>query len=187
MAHSASSLRARASCSHCLHARQSLPVQPVRRLRFSLRLVRSALSLPTVRLEHLRAAARDDVQPVPDLMITSTNLECDRKWIAGMIALWLNEEWTPLEVHQQLGKAAGNAYVKCRQQGDDDMSSLVLGLSNELLAFNYRDTFTSAFEVANKVVEMLMMRSGVDVCCTSDDDLARIERYNSQQEATEQQ
>lgn len=100
-----------------------------------------------------------------------------------MIALWLDEEWTPLDVHKQLGKAAGDAYVKCRQQGDADMSSLVLGLSNELLAFNYRETFTDAFEVANKVVEMLMMRSGVDVCCTTDEDAARLERFNSQQAA----
>lgn len=64
-----------------------------------------------------------------------------------MIASWLDEEWAPLEVHQQLGQAAGAAYVTCRQRGDDDMSSLVLGLSNELLAFNYRETFVNAFEV----------------------------------------
>lgn len=64
-----------------------------------------------------------------------------------MIAIWLDEEWTPLEVHIELGKAAGAAYVACRQQGNDDMSSLVLGLSNELMAFNYRETFVNAFEV----------------------------------------
>lgn len=64
-----------------------------------------------------------------------------------MVTAWLDEEWTPLEVHAQLGQAAGDAYVKCRQQGDDDMSSLVVGLASELLPFNYRETFTSAFEV----------------------------------------
>ncbi|WIA18077.1 hypothetical protein OEZ85_009558 [Tetradesmus obliquus] len=128
------------------------------------------------------AAARDDVQPVPDLAIPPSDIECDRKWIAGMIATWLDDEWTPLEVHQQLGAAAGAAYVKCRQEGIDDMSSLVLGLSSELLAFNYRETFVNAFEVGNKVVEMLMMREGVDVCCTSDEDAARIERYASSQQ-----
>jgi hypothetical protein len=64
-----------------------------------------------------------------------------------MIASWLDEEWTPLHVHQELGAAAGDAYVACRKAGDDDMSSLVLGLSNELLAFNYRETFVNAFEV----------------------------------------
>lgn len=106
-------------------------------------------------------------------------LQRDQEWISSMIATWLDEEWTPLEVHTELGKAAGAAYVTCRQQGDDDMSSLVLGLSNELLAFNYRETFVNAFEVANKVVEMLMMRSGIAVCCTSDEDVARLERFSS--------
>lgn len=70
--------------------------------------------------------------------------------ISSMIATWLDEEWTPLEVHTELGKAAGAAYVACRQEGDDDMSSLVLGLSNELLAFNYRETFVNAFEVGGQ-------------------------------------
>lgn len=64
-----------------------------------------------------------------------------------MIATWLDEEWIPLEVHQQLGEAAGAAYVKCRQAGEDEMTSLLMGLSNELLAFNYRETFVNAFEV----------------------------------------
>jgi hypothetical protein len=59
----------------------------------------------------------------------------------------LDEEWTPLEVHQQLGEAAGAAYVKCRKAGEDEMTSLLMGLSNELLAFNYRETFVNAFEV----------------------------------------
>lgn len=72
---------------------------------------------------------------------------CFPAGISSIISTWLDEEWTPLDVHQQLGEAAGAAYVTCRQQGDDDMSSLVLGLSNELLAFNYRETFVNAFEV----------------------------------------
>lgn len=99
-----------------------------------------------------------------------------------MIAMWLDEEWTPLEVHKELGQAAGDAYVKCRQHGDDDVSSLVLSISNELLSFNYRETFTNAFEVGNKVVEMLMMRSGVDVCCTTEDDAARMQRFAASQD-----
>lgn len=64
-----------------------------------------------------------------------------------MIRDWLDEEWTPLGVHAQLGEAAGAAYITCRLQGDDDMSSLVLGMANELLAFNYRETFVNGFEV----------------------------------------
>eukprot|EP00879_Flechtneria_rotunda_P005190 GHRR01005472.1.p3 GENE.GHRR01005472.1~~GHRR01005472.1.p3 ORF type:complete len:128 (+),score=21.89 GHRR01005472.1:1543-1926(+) len=100
--------------------------------------------------------------------------------IANMIRTWLDEEWAPLEAHQQLGQAAANAYRKCRKEGQEDMGSLVLGLASELLTFNYRETFTDAFEVSNKVVEMLMMRSGVEVCCTTSADKARLERFSSQ-------
>jgi hypothetical protein len=36
--------------------------------------------------------------------------------------------------------------------------------------------------VANKVVEMLMMRSGTDVCCTRPEDCDRLERYTAGQQ-----
>lgn len=38
--------------------------------------------------------------------------------------------------------------------------------------------FAGPFDVANKVVEFLMMRDGIDVCCTSDDDLTLFQEYN---------
>jgi hypothetical protein len=37
--------------------------------------------------------------------------------LAGMVTLWLDEEWTVLEVHAELGKAVARAYAKMRQQG----------------------------------------------------------------------
>ena len=40
------------------------------------------------------------------------------------------------------------AYTSLRAQGEDDMGSLVLGMSNELLELDFRDTFTNAFEVS---------------------------------------
>jgi hypothetical protein len=87
-------------------------------------------------------------------------LFCSPAGISNIISTWLDEEWTPLDVHQQLGEAAGAAYVTCRQQGDDDMSSLVLGLSNELLAFNYRETFVNAFEVRGCQIAAKATRAG---------------------------
>lgn len=95
-----------------------------------------------------------------------------------MIALWLDEEWTPLEVHKQLGVATGEAYVRLRQAGENEAGPLLLGLSSELMAFNFRETFTGPFEVANKVIEMLMMDIGTDVCCTSEEDKERMGRVN---------
>jgi hypothetical protein len=39
--------------------------------------------------------------------------------------------------------------------------------------------FTSAFEVGNKVSELLMLRQGCDVCCTSEEDKARFVRVDA--------
>lgn len=102
----------------------------------------------------------------------------DSEWIAGIIAFWLNEEWTPLDVHADVGIAAGNAYARARRQSND-MSDLVLSLSTELLPFDFSETFVNAFDVANKVAELLMMRSGIDVCCTSEADETLISRFES--------
>lgn len=42
-----------------------------------------------------------------------------------------------------------------------------------------REAFVGPFDVANKVVEMLMMRGGCDVCCTTPADAERMARYNA--------
>jgi hypothetical protein len=56
----------------------------------------------------LRASRADDVQPVPPApLATSTDegdLAADAEWIAGMVALWLDEEWTP-----QVGRRGARA------------------------------------------------------------------------------
>jgi len=57
-----------------------------------------------------------------------------------------------------------------------DIGSILLGIGAELQAFDFQETFTDAFEVANKVAELLMVNQGCDVCCRSDDDRERTER-----------
>ena len=99
--------------------------------------------------------------------------------IAGIIAFWLDEEWLPLDVHADVGYAAARAYKLARQSGAKDMGDLVLSIAPEMLKFNFKETFVNAFDVANKVVELLMMRNGVDVCCTSEDDKTLICRFDS--------
>jgi hypothetical protein len=47
-----------------------------------------------------------------------------------------------LQVHQELGVATGVAYRKLREGGERDIATVLLGLSSELMAFNFRDTFT---------------------------------------------
>jgi hypothetical protein len=99
--------------------------------------------------------------------------------IAGIVRFWLDEEWTPLAVHTQLGEAAGEAYREVRSEGAEDMSDLVLSMSSKLMAFDFHDTFVNAFDVSNKVVEVLLVRAGVDVCCTGDGEQSLIEQFEA--------
>eukprot|EP01025_Chloroclados_australasicus_P040513 TRINITY_DN4233_c2_g1_i3.p6 TRINITY_DN4233_c2_g1~~TRINITY_DN4233_c2_g1_i3.p6 ORF type:complete len:172 (-),score=23.28 TRINITY_DN4233_c2_g1_i3:1151-1666(-) len=96
------------------------------------------------------------------------DLEEEKQWIAGQIQQWLDDEWTPLDIHAQVGEAASQAYGTMREQGEDEIASVLLGMGQQLLAFDYRDTFVNAFDVANKVSDLLMQRMGIEVCCTGE-------------------
>eukprot|EP00892_Ulva_mutabilis_P010179 jgi/Ulvmu1/7533/UM037_0077.1 len=102
----------------------------------------------------------------------------DAEWLSGIIALWLDEEWAELSVHRDVGAATAHAYISAREKGVGDMGDLVLELSSLLTAFDFDETFVGPFDVANKVVELLMLRDGIDVCCTADDDISLLKRYN---------
>lgn len=101
-----------------------------------------------------------------------------------MIRCWLDEEWPAAElvqVHADLGAATGKAYFRLRsEEGLSEVGDLVLSMVNELLAFNFGPTFVNAFDVTNKASELLMLRAGCDVCCTSEADRTAISRYEAQ-------
>lgn len=101
----------------------------------------------------------------------------------GIIMFWLDEEWTPLQVHKDIASATAESYVKVMRGGASDMADIVLAMSSELQACDFGESFVNAFEVSNKVVELMMQRQGIDVCCTSDQDATLIERYAQAQAA----
>lgn len=51
------------------------------------------------------------VTPVPPVLLpplaSTDELAAEQSWVSGIVRVWLDEEWTPLEVHQDLGRAAG--------------------------------------------------------------------------------
>ena len=70
-----------------------------------------------------------------------------------------------------------------RRNGVDDMGGLVLGIATDLLTFDFMESFTDAFEVANKCSEILMLRAGVEVCCVGELDISRIARFEAMRKA----
>lgn len=95
--------------------------------------------------------------------------------IAEQIRVWLNEEWEPLDAHQQLGNETAKIYVQLRQGGENDLGSVLLDLGAALCSFDFSETYTGQYDVANKVAELLMIRMGKDVCCVDDSERRRIE------------
>jgi len=125
-----------------------------------------------------RATSDDDIQAVPSLQLDrSVNLDTESAWIANMIRLWLDEEWTPLAIHREIGDEVGRIVFRLREEGKDDAGDFLLELQTSLLKFNFYDSFTDAFEVGNKVVELMMMRMGIDVCCQSPEDKTCLQRW----------
>jgi hypothetical protein len=128
------------------------------------------------------AAQSFEAAEVPPFLLprpsSHESLEADAAWVAETIRMWLDEEWTPLDVHRDLGLAAGRSYLALRREGIDDASDLLLGLcAGELMQCDYKEAFVNAFEVANKVAEFLMLREGCDVCCTTAADREAAARF----------
>ncbi len=96
-----------------------------------------------------------EATPVPCLLpfstqhrhATSLHHSLFHAGVSTQIRTWLDEEWTPLAVHAEVGEAAAKALIRMRLDGEVEMGSIVLGLGSELLSFNFRETFTGAFEV----------------------------------------
>lgn len=120
------------------------------------------------------------VQPVPPVIFPTSStdkVDQDSQWVAGLIRCWLDEEWTPLEVHKSLGKAAGVSYRAQRLTGKNEATDILLGMTTDLLSYDYRDAFVNGWDISNKVLELLMLRQGIDVCCISESDRCAIARY----------
>ena len=108
----------------------------------------------------------------------------DPRWIAGMVRFWLDEEWERgATVNARVGDAVAASFAArvdaMDAREEEPLQRLVFGLAEDLLAFDFSDTFVSAFEVSNKVIEMLMLRAGIDVCCVGEEDVTRADRYEA--------
>lgn len=55
----------------------------------------------------LCAAPTDVVLPS---ILDASELEAQQQWLAGEIELWLNDEWTKLDVHRALGEATAQVF-----------------------------------------------------------------------------
>ena len=58
------------------------------------------------------------------------------KHLAGMLKLWLDDEWSIQEPHAALGLQAAEKCVAMRLEGCEEMAPLVMGIAQDLLSFD---------------------------------------------------
>ena len=134
----------------------------------------------------LAARADADIDPVPPAMLpplaSAAALNEEAQLVGDVISMYLDEEWTPLEVHWRLGAAVAESYRTLR--ADDhgaavEAGDILLAIGQDLMSTfpDFKESFVGPFDVANKVLEILMLRAGCEVCCTSEVDRAAVNAY----------
>jgi hypothetical protein len=143
---------------------------PARALPRAQRAPRPAAAAPP----RLRARpAADDAEPVPPALLpplaSATELDAEAAWLAGILRVYLDEEWLPqADVHGAVGAAAGKAYKELRRDHARavEVGDVVLAVAQALAAQPsiFREAFCGPFDVANAVAELLMLRRGGAEC-----------------------
>lgn len=87
--------------------------------------------------------------------------------MAASVAAWLDEEWLKQEIHVKMGVRVKNVYVKCRSRGVDDVSQIMIDISDDLYEnweeFN-RDAFVNAWDVSNYCADWMITKAGSETC-----------------------
>jgi len=87
--------------------------------------------------------------------------------MAKSIAVWLDIEWCPQEIHVEMGNSAKKSYISCRENGDMDIMSIMMKVGDDLES-NWqqydKDAFVNAWDVANYVSDYLTKRAGIEGC-----------------------
>mmetsp|Transcript_31240 Transcript_31240/g.66039 ORF Transcript_31240/g.66039 Transcript_31240/m.66039 type:complete len:171 (+) Transcript_31240:81-593(+) len=90
--------------------------------------------------------------------------------MAKSIALWLDDEWMPQEVHVRMGATVKATYIQCRKAGVDDVASIMTQVTDDLYErwSEYdKDAFVNAWDIGNYVADYLISKSGSETCACS--------------------
>lgn len=95
----------------------------------------------------------------------SQNPQQEGEWLQGVLLRWLDEEFLPEQVNQQIAQRAAQIFMRQRMEGEDDLGSLVIAIVTEMQAFDFSKSFYGEFAIANAVSDLLLDSLGIDRCC----------------------
>lgn len=105
-------------------------------------------------------------EPIPPITLPgSQNPQQEGEWLQNSLLKWLNREFIPEAVNQEIARRATQIYVRHRMEGENDLGSLVIAIVTEMQAFDFSKSFYSEFAIANAVSDLLLDSLGIERCC----------------------
>ncbi|MEM7796390.1 MAG: hypothetical protein AAF579_18305, partial [Cyanobacteria bacterium P01_C01_bin.118] len=87
------------------------------------------------------------------------------EWLQASLLQWLDTEFLPEAVNQDIAQRASQVFVRQRMEGENELIPLVIAILTEMQAFDFSKSFYSEFAVANAVGDLLLDSLGIDRCC----------------------
>ncbi|MBF2077213.1 MAG: hypothetical protein IGR76_01495 [Synechococcales cyanobacterium T60_A2020_003] len=106
------------------------------------------------------------VEPIPPITLQpATDPQQEGEWLKQTLHKWLNTEFIPEAVNEQIASRAAQVFVRQRMEGENDLGSLVIALVTEMQAFDFSNSFYSEFAIANAVSDLVLESLGIDNRC----------------------
>ncbi|MBD2042953.1 hypothetical protein [Microcoleus sp. FACHB-672] len=93
------------------------------------------------------------------------NPQQEGEWLQTALHKWLDEQFIPEPINQEIAQRAAQIFVRQRMEGENDVGSLVIALVTEMQAFDFSKSFYGEFAVANAVSDLLLDSLGINRCC----------------------
>ncbi|NES01648.1 MAG: hypothetical protein F6K22_01680 [Okeania sp. SIO2F4] len=96
---------------------------------------------------------------------TAQNPQQEGQWLKISLHKWLDQEFIPEKVNEDIANRAAQIFVRHRMEGENDLGSLVIAIITEMQAFDFSQSFYGEFAIANAVSDLLLDSLGIERCC----------------------
>lgn len=105
-------------------------------------------------------------EPIPAITLPpAENPQQEGEWLRNSLLTWLDREFIPEAVNQEIARRASQIYLRHRMEGENDLGSLVIAIVTEMQAFDFSNSFFGEFAIANAVSDLLLDSLGIERCC----------------------
>ncbi len=105
-------------------------------------------------------------QTIPPITLPpSENPQQEGEWLQQNLLYWLDGEFIPEAINQNIAQRASQIFVRQRMEGENDLGSLVIAIVTEMQSFDFSKSFFGEFAIANAVSDLLLDSLGIDHCC----------------------